>query len=138
MNRRESQRPGTNFEVIEFPRRNGAVPGEEAIEARLRELTYLVNDLCESGYAVLLMEGTPGRQAFDELRVKEAALRWIVRVAKHSSGAAREKLWADIESAVGDLEGVAESVMNPSAARNYPEAQTRLHIHAGHTRVRSH
>jgi hypothetical protein len=100
--------------VIHFPQPSKAprptktTKSETAIEKRLRELTALVGDLTDSGYGFLLADEAATQDAFNELRVKEAALRWIVRVAKHSSGAVREKLWSDIEGAVLSLEKTAE------------------------------
>lgn len=116
MNKSQNGRPAPQLQVIEFPRNNGRAEAEQMIEERLQELTRLVSDLNESGYGVLLAEDTLHRAAFDELRVKESALRWILRVAKHSSGTVREKLWTDIEDAVSDLEKTAYLVMHPPAA----------------------
>ena len=85
---------------------------EQEIEARLRELTALVADLTDSGYGVLLAEETSTREVFEELLVKETALRWIIRVARHSDGAVREKLWSDVEEAVCGLEKTAELLLD--------------------------
>jgi hypothetical protein len=116
MNKSQNRRPTTPMQVIEFPGNNGRAESEQKIEERLLDLTQLVADLTESGYGVLLGEDTLHRAAFDELCVKESALRWILRVAKHSSGGVREKLWTDIEDAVSDLEKTAHLVMHPPAA----------------------
>jgi hypothetical protein len=118
--------------AIEFPPSTETIQSEEAIEARLRDLASLVADLTDSGFGVLLAEDPATREAFDELRVKEAALRWIVRVAKHSSGQIREKLWADIESAIAGLEKTASLLMH--ASFEGPNIVAR----AGHGRVLSH
>jgi hypothetical protein len=93
--------------VVEFPRGNENSQHERVIEARLRELTALVADLTDSGYGILLSQEPSTQEAFDEVRVKEAALRWIVRVAKHSTGTVRKKLWSDIDDAVSGLEKTA-------------------------------
>jgi hypothetical protein len=85
---------------------------EQEIEKRLRDLTALVVDLTDSGYGALLAEEASTREAFEELRVKEAALRWIMRVARHSEGSVREKLWSDVEGAVAGLERTAELLLN--------------------------
>jgi hypothetical protein len=116
MNKSQNRGPAPNLQVIEFPHAGQSAQWEEEVEARLGQLTSLVKDLCAAGYAVLLVEGTEAREAFDELRVKEAALRWIVRVAKRSSGSVREKLWADVEGAVSELEQTADSLMQPQGA----------------------
>jgi len=98
--------------VIEFRQNNETDQHEQEIELRLRDLTALVADLTDSGYGVLLAEQVSTREAFDELRVKEAALRWIIRVAKHSSGEVREKLWSDLEEAISGLEKTAELLLD--------------------------
>lgn len=104
--------PSGRSRVIEFPESNPVARSESVIEARLRDLTALVADLTDSGFGVLLSEDAATREAFDELRIKEAALRWIVRVAKHSSGNVREKLWSDIEEAVSGLETTADLLLH--------------------------
>lgn len=115
--------------VIEFPRMSESDQHELEIEMRLRELTALVADLTDSGYGVLLAEEPTTREAFEELRVKEAALRWIARVAKHSDRAVREKLWSDVEDAVAGLEKTAEVLLDSglvwrhSGAANYSFTQ---------------
>jgi hypothetical protein len=116
MNKSQNGRPAPYLQIIEFPHDNGRAEAEQKIEERLLELTRLVSDMNESGYGVLLGEDTLHRAAFDELCVKESALRWILRVARHSSGTVREKLWTDIEDAVSDLEKTAHLVMHPPAA----------------------
>ena len=93
--------------MIEFPASTETIQSEQAIEARLWKLASLVADLNDSGFGILLEEDMDTRDAFEELRVKEAALRWIVRVAKHSSGEVRKRLWSDIEEAVAGLEKTA-------------------------------
>ncbi len=100
---------------IPIPESRTARPGchsEEDIESRLRNLGHLVEGLCDAAYLTLLTERTHVREALEELLVKEAAMRWIVRVAKHSNGPIREALWSDIEKSLTDLEKTAESVMH--------------------------
>lgn len=98
--------------VIEFPQSTQSSESEQAIEDRLKNLGAFVADLSDSGYGLLLSEEIATRDIFDELRVKEAAMRWIVRVAKHSSGAVRERLWSDIEDAVAGLEKTADLLLH--------------------------
>jgi len=98
--------------VIEFPKMSERDPYEQEIETRLRDLTALVADLTDSGYGVLLSQDRLTKEAFEELRIKEAALRWIVRVARHSDGSVREKLWSDVEDAVAGLEKTAELLLD--------------------------
>lgn len=114
--------------VISFPRTRESSQSEQETETRLRELTEFLADLSDSGYGFLLAEEPATQEAFDELRVKEAALRWIVRVARHSSGAVRERLWMDIEVAVTSLEKTAELLLHseliwPHAATLNPDGR---------------
>ena len=104
--------PSANSRVIEFPGINDTDQQEHEIEMRLRDLTALVGDLSESGYGVLLAEDKSTQEAFNELRVKVAALRWIIRVAKHVTGAVREKLWTDVEEALSGLEKTADLLLS--------------------------
>jgi hypothetical protein len=103
--------PQLKSRVIEFPQTSESNLHEQTIQTRLRDLTAFVADLTDSGFGALLAEETSTREAFDELRVKEAALRWIIRVARHSTGAVREKLWSDVEAAVSSLEKTAELLL---------------------------
>jgi len=98
--------------VIQFPKMAERNQHEQDIEARLRELTALVADLTDSGYGLMLSQANSTRKAFEEVRIKEAALRWIVRVARHSDGAVREKLWSEVEDAVAGLEKTAELLLD--------------------------
>ena len=95
-----------NSPVIEFPKMTERDQYEQEIEARLQELTALVADLTDSGY------GLSVRGLILRPRLKEAALRWITRVARHSDGAVREKLWSDLEEAVCGLEKTAELLLD--------------------------
>jgi hypothetical protein len=91
------------------------------IEVRLRALTNFVEGFGQVAYSVLLSERASVQEAIEELCVKESALRWIVRVAKHSEGSVRERLWTDIEKAVGDLEKLAESISNSGKIIPFPD-----------------
>jgi hypothetical protein len=84
---------------------------EEHIESRLQHLRYLVDGLCDGVLPGLLTQRIHVREALEELLVKEAAMRWIVRIARHSNGSIREVLWSDIEKSLTDLEKTAESVI---------------------------
>jgi hypothetical protein len=83
---------------------------EDLIKARLHTITGFVKGLTTSTVNLLLAEKPCAREALQELVVKEAALRWIVRVATLSSGDVRARLWADIDEALGDLESIIELV----------------------------
>jgi hypothetical protein len=77
---------------------------EDLIKARLQTITGFVEGLTTSTVNLLLAEKPSAREALQELVVKEAALRWIVRVATLSSGDVRSRLWADIDKALDNLE----------------------------------
>ena len=113
--------------VIEFPQRSEEASYEQEIETRLQDLTALVADLTDSGYGVLLAEEPSTGEAFEELRVKEAALRWIIRVARHTTGSVREKLWEDVEDAVSGLEKTAEFLLHSGLVWAHA-AHTNSHI----------
>jgi hypothetical protein len=121
--------------VIEFTRFTEASQRERHIEVRLRDLTALVADLSDSGFSVLLVEEAATREAFDEIRVKEAALRWIVRVAKHSTGPVREKLWSDVEEAILGLETTAGLLLDSGLAWPYLTAVNPRLSHDGSGRL---
>lgn len=112
MNNARMQRPITRRRVLEFPHVEESTPFEDSIKARLQELTDLIEGFENSALNCLLTEKTSVREAVEELIVKEAALRWIVRVATHSSSPVREKLWADVDRALIDLEKTVESAMS--------------------------
>jgi hypothetical protein len=83
---------------------------EDLIKARLQTITCFVEGLTTSTVNLLLAEKPSAREALQELVVKEAALRWIGRVATLSSGEVRARLWADIDEALDDLESIIELV----------------------------
>src|SRR5579864_5154757 len=83
---------------------------ENQIKARLQAITSFVEGLTTSTVNLLLAEKPSAREALQELVVKEAALRWIVRVATLSSGDVRARLWADIDEALDDLELIIDLV----------------------------
>jgi hypothetical protein len=83
---------------------------ENLIKARLQTITGFVEGLTTSTVNLLLAEKPSAREALQELVVKEAALRWIVRVATLSSGDVRARLWADIDEALDNLELIIDLV----------------------------
>ena len=117
--------------VIEFPKMIERDQHEQEIETRLRELTALVADLTDSEYGVLFSQAHSTREAFEELRVKEAALRWIIRVARHSDGAVREKLWSEVEDAVAGLEKTAELLLDSGLVWSHSGPANHHIRHAG-------
>jgi hypothetical protein len=111
MNKAQTQRPTTGARIIEFPHFEQTTELEISIEARLRELTNFAERFGDAAFSLFLTEKTSVRGAIEELIIKVNALDWIVRVAKHCTGQVRERLWADIDGALGDLEKTAEAVM---------------------------
>jgi hypothetical protein len=83
---------------------------EDLIKARLQTITSFVEGLTTSTVNLLLAEKPSAREALQELVVKEAALRWIVRVATLSNGDVRARLWADIDKALDNLELIIDLV----------------------------
>jgi hypothetical protein len=100
--------------IIHFP---GAekILAEDDIEARLRNLGDVINDLLDAPYPGLLRERGRIRKALEELTVKEATLRWIIRIARTTEGAVQQRLWADIDRALTDLERIADSITQSEA-----------------------
>ena len=83
---------------------------ENQIKARLQSVTSFVEGLNTSTVNLLLAEKPFAREALQELVVKEAGLRWIVRVATLSTGEKRARLWADVDRALDDLELIIDLV----------------------------
>lgn len=77
---------------------------EDHIKARLQTITSFVENLNTSTVDLLLAEKPFARELLQELVVKEAALRWIVRVATLSNENVRARLWADIDKALDNLD----------------------------------
>ena len=77
---------------------------EDQIKARLQTITSFVEGLNTSTVDLLLAEKPFARELLQELVVKEAALRWIVRVATLSNENVRARLWADIDKALDNLD----------------------------------
>jgi hypothetical protein len=105
------QRPGTMAPVLAFPHAEERASLERSIEARLGDLKEFVDEYTDAASNLLLIEKIPVREAVEELIVKVSALEWIVHVAKRFAGGMRERLWADIDKALSDLERTAESVV---------------------------
>src|SRR5271154_2101589 len=103
------QSSSASTKILEFPRLEDPSIAEDEIKARLGRLTNLIEDFANSTINVLDMENNLLRELLEELVVKEAALRWIVRTASHSEGPVREKLWADIDKVLSELENTAET-----------------------------
>ena len=83
---------------------------EDQIKARLQTITSFVEGLNTSTVDLLLAEKPFSRELLQELVVKEAALRWIVRVAILSNENVRARLWADIDKALDNLDLIIDVV----------------------------
>jgi len=83
---------------------------EDQIKARLQTITSFVEGLTTSTVDLLLAEKPFSRELLQELVVKEAALRWIVRVAILSNENVRARLWADIDKALDNLDLIIDLV----------------------------
>ena len=83
---------------------------EDQIKARLQTITTFVESLNTSTVDLLLAEKPFARELLQELVVKEAALRWMVRVAALSNENVRARLWADIDKALDDLDLIVDLV----------------------------
>ena len=83
---------------------------EDQIKARLQTITTFVEGLNISTVDLLLAEKPFARELLKELIVKEAALRWIVRVATLSNENVRARLWSDINKAPDHLDLIVDLV----------------------------
>jgi hypothetical protein len=83
---------------------------EDQIKARLQTITSFVEGLNTSTVDLLLAEKPFARELLQELIAKEAALRWIVRVATLSNENVRARLWADIDEALDNLDLIVDLV----------------------------
>lgn len=95
-------------EITDGGRIQEQIAYEEKIEDRLRVLADAVERFITSLPAALLAEHSSTREIIEELVVKQSALQWILRVAKHSQGAVRQRLWSDIDESLAGLEKTLE------------------------------
>jgi len=122
MNRARKQQPAATLRSIEASHFQAARLREAIIETRLRALTIFVESFGHAADSALLFDQGSTHEAVEELCVKESALRWILRVAKHSEGHVRERLWKDMEKALSDLETLAESIRNSEKVLPFPNS----------------
>ena len=99
---------------IQAPRRqagrNREALAEVGIESRLRRLGDEIRELSGAPYPALLQDRARIRDAIEELGAKHTTLLWVARVAKCTEGRIRERLWTDIDRALGSLEKIADSL----------------------------
>ena len=89
---------------------------ENYVESRANNLSRLVNRLAESPFPTLRSDAHSMDEELEALLVKEARLRWLVRVARYSEGANREALWLEAEKVLVELEKTAEAVLYAECA----------------------
>ena len=120
MHRARAQHSNAARKILDFPHyADEQSEFENQIKARLQELTDFVENFTSSTVNLLLVEKVSAREILEELVVKEAALRWIARVATQSSEPVRERLWADIDNALIELERIAKLLSRAQVA--WPE-----------------
>jgi hypothetical protein len=120
MHRARTQHSNAALKILDFPHyADERSEFETQIKARLQELTDFVENFTSSTVNLLLVEKVSAREILEELVVKEAALRWIARVATQSSEPVRERLWVDIDNALTELERIAKLLSRAQVA--WPE-----------------
>jgi hypothetical protein len=85
---------------------------ENRIESRSKDVTRQLNALAEAVFPGLWRDGDPIDRELNALLVKEARLRWLLRVAKYSEGANREALWLEAEKVLVELENSADALLH--------------------------
>jgi hypothetical protein len=85
---------------------------ENRIESRSKDVARQVTSLAESLFPGVWKDGDPIDEELEALLVKEARLRWLVRVARYSEGANREGLWLEAEKVLVELEKAAEALLH--------------------------
>lgn len=85
---------------------------EKRIESRSNVLASLIALLAESAYPNVRSDRDTTDEELEALLVKEAKLRWLVRVARYSEGANREALWNEAEKRLAALEKAAEKMLH--------------------------
>ena len=103
---------GAHLWAKKAERTGGQREFENHIESRSNDVARQVNALAESVFPGLWRDGDPIDGELNALLVKEARLRWLVRVAKYSEGANREALWLEAEKVLVELENSADALMH--------------------------
>jgi hypothetical protein len=95
----------------ELDRIGGQRKFENGIESRANNLSELVTRLAQSPFPSLRTYADSIDEELEALLVKEARLRWLVRVAKYSEGTNRHALWLEAEKVLVDLEKTADAML---------------------------
>jgi hypothetical protein len=122
MHKARMQNSNAARKILDFPNHSEECSEfENQTKARLQELTDFVENFTSTTVNLLLVEKVSAREILEELVVKEAALRWIARVATFSNEPVRGRLWADIDKALTELERIAKLLRRAQVA--WPEKQ---------------
>ena len=89
---------------------------ERNIEYRSNIVSKRVAALAESRFPGLRKFGDSGGDELEDLLVREARLRWLVRVARYSQAPSREPLWREAERALLALERITEAISRRKCA----------------------
>ncbi len=89
----------------------------EELEPRIDNMTQVVEGLHAAPYYVVQADSGKLFDPVNDLRVKVEAVRWMLRIAKHLNGVAREMVMATVARSVSDLETTVETQMRAMAQR---------------------
>jgi hypothetical protein len=89
----------------------------EELEPRIDNMTRVVEGLHAAPYYVVQAESGKLFDPVNDLRVKVEAVRWMLRIAKHLNGVAREMVMATVARSVSDLETTVETQTRAMAQR---------------------
>jgi len=81
----------------------------EQLEPRIDGMAHAVDGLQAAPYQVLRAGGMRICDPVNDLRVKVEAVRWMLRIARHLNGAAREMVMATVGKSVEDVEFAIEA-----------------------------
>jgi len=125
------------------PASNSRERQETNIESRLENLGDRLAQRTDAPFFALMHDPESSDTATDSLRdaserltAEASALRWVLRIAKHSEGPVRARLWLDIDRALAALENlelhilrVQEDAQSIHVDRSHP---IRADLHSRH------
>jgi hypothetical protein len=96
---------------------------ETGIESRLTKLGDRLAERSDAPFFTLMHDAASAQAATDSIRdasellaEEAAALRWVLRIAKHSEGRVRARLWLDIDRALSALENLEMRILGAHEA----------------------
>jgi hypothetical protein len=89
---------------------------ENYVESSSHNVSKLVTGLAESIFPSLRSHGASIDEELEALLVKEARLRWLVRVARYSEGVNRKVLWLEADKLLVELEKTADAMLYAKCA----------------------